>query len=163
MESQSLRDILRHDPLSRASVNHIWGRQANSQQIYEPGCLLLREERGTDRRSRRRAGRWRNHAFIFGTGNLAVTLWMELVKERGLLRPAGKYMSSRARRYRLDPAKSTGIKRRWALKERETRGPIYSAAFQIRLRDDYLLARIFHSIATDVLCFLLRKIMHDFM
>lgn len=48
-----------------------------------------------------------------------------------------------ARRYIYigrNPAKSTGIKRRGggALKERETRGPIYSAAFQIRPRGDYL-------------------------
>lgn len=61
---------------------------------------------------------------------------MEPVKERGLLRPAGKYMFAR---YRLDSAKSTGIKRRGALKERESRGPIY--IFQIfTSRGDYLLA-----------------------
>jgi len=54
-----------------------------------------------------------------------------------------------ARRYRLDPAKSTGIKRPGALKERETRGPIYPAAFQIRRRGDYLLARILREIVTD--------------
>lgn len=85
------------------------------------------------------ATRWRNHAFIFGTGNLAAALNGTRERERGekaggrgLLRPGGKCTSTR---YRPDPAKSSGIKRRRrALEERETREPTYSAAFQTRRR-----------------------------
>lgn len=54
-----------------------------------------------------------------------------------------------------NPAKSTGIKRRGALKERETRRPIYSAAFPIRPRGNYLLRET----AAD---FGLRGLQYDF-
>lgn len=66
---------------------------------------------------------------------------MELVERERIATTRWKiYVSSRGGIYiGRNPAKSTGIKRRGALKERETRGPIYSAAFQIRPRGDYLL------------------------
>jgi len=152
MESQSLRNILWHGALSRTNVNRIWDRQANSQQIYEPAVssspLGRRNEREEKKKKRKKAvGGEITHLFS-GQGISPRHPEWNSWKREDCYDPL-ENIRLFARRYRLDPAKSTGIKRPGALKERETQGPIYPAAFQIRRRGDYLLARIFREIVTD--------------
>jgi len=153
MESQSLRDILWHGALSRANVNRIWDRQANSQQIYEPAVssspLGRRNEREEKKKRKKAVGGEITHLFSGQGISPRHPEWNSWKREDCYDRLENIRLF--ARRYRLDPAKSTGIKRLGALKERETRGPIYPAAFQIRRRGDYLLARIlrYPEIVTD--------------
>lgn len=82
-------------------------------------CLSLREKKKGQMEEGDRLSRWRNHAFIFGTWNFATILWMEPVKERGLPRNPRWKIHLFARKYRLDPAKSIGIKRWKAFKTRK--------------------------------------------